>query len=361
MKCNKIKLQNFRNIENAEIEFCDGVNIFYGNNAMGKTNALEAIYLFANGKSFRASSDRELINFSKEMSYLKMYCEDRVRPQDMEIKLIKGSRKLCYRNGVNIKKMSDFVGYFRAVLFSPEHLSVIKDGPAERRLFLDRAICQLKPIYLSSLQKYNNILNQRNMLLKNYENDKENFNRTIELWSAYLAREAYLISKERYEYIKQLNIHVGDFFNDMTDGRENTCLEYNKLMTEDEYLQKLTHNLEKEIQSGTTLYGIHKDDIDIYLNKREARAYCSQGQQRCLALAMKLGEGEISRQTTGEYPVFLFDDIFSELDSKRKEYVTKGINKCQVIITSCDKSGLEKFAGNVIEVSNGRYFPKNMI
>ena len=355
MVCKRISFTDFRNIEKAEIEFCDGVNILYGNNAVGKTNALEGIYLFANGKSFRTSNDRDLINFSKDLSFVKMQFEDSVRKHDMEMKLIRGSRKLCYRNGVNIKKLSDFVGYFRAVLFCPEHLSVIKDGPSERRSFLDAAICQIKPIYLSSLQKYNNILNQRNILLKNYEENKQDFDRTIELWSAYLAREASLIARERYEYVKILNLHVKDFFNDMTSGKEDTFLEYNKAMTEDEYYEKLTHNLEKEIQAGSTLYGIHKDDIDIYLNDREARSFCSQGQQRCLALAMKLGEGEISRQVTGEYPVLLFDDIFSELDSKRKEYVTNGIKKCQVIITSCEKDGIQNVAGNVIQVDKGNY------
>ena len=132
MICKKIAYKDFRNIENAEIEFCDGVNIFYGNNAMGKTNALEGIYLFANGKSFRTSNDRDLISFSSDLGFVKMQFEDGVRPHDMEIKLIRGGRKLCYRNGVNIKKLSEFVGYFRAVLFCPEHLSVIKDGPMKK-------------------------------------------------------------------------------------------------------------------------------------------------------------------------------------------------------------------------------------
>ncbi len=355
MFCKNIRFKNYRNIDQADIEFCDGVNIFYGNNAEGKTNALEGIYLFANGKSFRTSSDKDLVSFSNDISFIKMKFEDSVREHELEMKLVKGSRKLCYRNGVNIKKLSDFVGYFRAVLFCPEHLSIVKDGPSERRSFLDAAICQLKPIYLSSLQKYNNILNQRNMLLKNYEDNKDLFDRTIELWSAYLAREAALISRERAEYVKTLDVHVKEFFNDMTSGKENTRLEYNSVMTEEEYRNKLTQNLEKEISAGTTLYGIHKDDVEVYMNGHTARTFCSQGQQRCLALAMKLGEGEISRQVTGEYPVFLFDDIFSELDSKRKEYVTNGIKKCQVIITSCEKDGLQNVAGNVIEVNNGTY------
>ena len=355
MVCKRIKFSDYRNIESADIEFCSGLNIFYGNNAEGKTNALEGIYLFANGKSFRTANDRDLLNFAKDKATVKMYYEDSVRPRDMEIKLVRGSRKICSRNGVTVKKMSDFVGYFRAVLFCPEHLSIIKDGPSERRTFLDSAICQLKPIYLSSLQKYNSILTQRNMLLKDYEENKAVFNNTIELWSACLAREAALIARERYEYVKLLDFYVKEFFGDMTGGRETPHLEYNMALTEEEYLKKLTLNLEKEISAGTTLYGIHKDDIDIGLNSHEARVFCSQGQQRCLALAMKLGEGEISRQVTGEYPVFLFDDIFSELDSKRKEYVTNGIKKCQVIITSCEKDGLDNIAGNVIEVRGGKY------
>lgn len=355
MICKKIRFKDFRNISEADIELCPEVNIFYGNNAEGKTNALEGIYLFAHGKSFRTSSDKDMISFDKDVANCKLYFEDSVRSQDMEIKLIRGSRKICQRNGVVIKKMADFVGYFRAVLFCPEHLSVIKDGPSERRNFLDSAICQLKPIYLASLQRYNNILNQRNTLLKNYEEDRQSFDRTFDLWSAYLAREAALIARERYEYVKVLDGYVNSFFNDMTSGRESTKMDYSCALTEEEYLQKLTNNVEKEIKAGTTLYGIHKDDIDIYLNGNEARSFCSQGQQRCLALAMKLGEGEISRSVTGEHPVFLFDDIFSELDSKRKEYVTNGIKKCQVIITSCEKEGLERVAGNVIEVTQGKY------
>jgi len=355
MICKKIKYSSFRNIEQAEIEFSDGVNILFGNNAEGKTNALEGIYLFAHGKSFRVFSDKDLINFTKDHSNLKMNFEDGVRDHEMEIRLFRGNRKQCYRNGVNIKKMSDFVGYFRAVLFCPEHLSIIKDGPSERRSFLDGAICQLKPIYLSALQKYNNILNQRNMLIKNYEEDKSSFNRTIELWSAYLAREAALISKERYEYVKLLDGYVKEFFNDMTQGKENSLMEYENVRTEEDYLKLLSQNLEKEIAAGTTLYGIHKDDINISLNGREARSFCSQGQQRCLALAMKMGEGEISKQMTGEYPVFLFDDIFSELDTKRKEYVTNGIKNRQVIITSCEKTGLDGIAANLIQVKKGEY------
>ncbi len=355
MYCKRITYKNFRNIEQADIELSDGVNILFGNNAEGKTNALEGIYLFANGKSFRALSDKDLINFESNTGNIKMYFDDCVRSHEMEIKLSRGSRKSCYRNGVNIRKISEFVGYFRAVLFCPEHLSVIKDGPAERRAFLDGAICQLKPIYLSALQKYNNILNQRNILIKNYEEDKETFDKTIELWSAYLAREAALISRERYEYVKILDGHVKNFFSEMTGGKENTSLDYTHLKTEQEYYKLFTENLEKEINAGTTLYGTHKDDIDIALNGHEARAFCSQGQQRSLALAMKMGEGEISKQMTGEYPVFLFDDIFSELDSLRKDYVINGIKGRQVIITSCERDSLENTSSMCFEVKKGIY------
>lgn len=241
------------------------------------------------------------------------------------------------------------------MLFCPGHLSIIQDGPSERRAFLDTAISQLKPIYLSSLQKYNNILNQRNILIKNYEEDKESFDKTIELWSACLAREAALISQERYEYVNELNLDVKSFFTDMTNERETPKIEYNSVKREEEFLRLLTDNLEKEIAAGTTLYGIHKDDINIYLNGHEARTFCSQGQQRCLALAMKMGEGEISKNTTGEYPIFLFDDILSELDQKRKKYIINGIKDRQVIITSCEKSSFDNLKAAVIEVKKGTY------
>lgn len=355
MFCNKISYNFFRNIENAEIDFDKGVNIFYGDNAEGKTNALEGIYMFSCGKSFRTASDKELIGFGHNYSDIKMIFDDSVRTHKMEMKLSKESRKRCIRNGVDVKKISDFVGYFRTVLFCPGHLSIIQDGPSERRSFLDTAISQLKPIYLSSLQKYNNILNQRNMLIKNYEDDKESFDRTIELWSACLAREAALISQERYEYVNQLDFGVKAFFRDMTDEKENPSLEYSSVRSEEEFLKLLTENLEKEIAVGTTLYGIHKDDINIYLNGHEARTFCSQGQQRCLALAMKMGEGEISKKTTGEYPIFLFDDILSELDQKRKNYVINGIKDRQVVITCCDRSSFEHLNAAVIEVKKGTY------
>ena len=355
MYCNKIKYRNFRNIADEEIEFENGVNILCGNNAEGKTNSLEGIYLFANGRSFRKCTDRDMISFDSDFSSLKLDFTDRVRQQEMELKLQRGQRKTCRRNSVPIKKMSDFLGYFRAVLFCPEHLSIIKDGPSERRSFLDSAISQIKPYYAAALAKYSNILDQRNDLLKNYEEKKDEFDKTIALWSGFLAKEAELISRERLDYVKKLDQHIADFFNDMTSGNEKVAADYPYIKSEEDFYRDLTQNLEKEIASGTTLYGPHKDDIDITLNGRDSRLYCSQGQQRCLSLALKMAEGEISKEVTGEYPVFLFDDVFSELDSKRKNYVINGIKDRQVIITSCEKDELEKNAQCVFEVSKGKY------
>lgn len=355
MICKQITFRKFRNIDFQSLEFENGINVLSGDNAEGKTNALEGLYLFANGKSFRKCGDKEMINKESDFSHLKMEYSDSVRCQSMEIKMARGNRKICSRNGVGVKKIADFLGYFRAVLFCPEHLSIIKDGPSERRLFLDSAISQLKPIYLSSLSKYNEILEQRNSLIKNYEENKCEFDSTIDLWSGYLAREAALISRERYEYCEILSKFSDEFFKDMTGGRESVSLEYSSVHTEEEYYKMLSDNREKEIAAGTTLYGIHKDDIDIFLNNSPARFYCSQGQQRSLALSMKMGEGEISKQMTGEYPVFLLDDIFSELDKTRKEYIVSGIKNRQVIMTGCEKTDIEEKAEALFEVKSGVY------
>ena len=224
MICSKVTFEHFRNISDQTIELSPGVNVFYGNNAEGKTNALEGIYLFASGKTFRQGNDKELISFDSDHCRIKTVFTDRSRTREMEIKLVRGNRKTVTHNGVTLKRTSDMLGYFRAVLFCPEHLSIVKEGPAERRSFLDSAISQLKPFYHTSLQKYNEALEQRNNLIKNYEDDKEAFDATVDLWSGILAREAALISKERSLYVRSLNEKVRDFFNDMTSGNEKTEL-----------------------------------------------------------------------------------------------------------------------------------------
>lgn len=356
MVCKRIRYKNFRNIDDEAIEPASGVTMLNGNNGEGKTNALEAVYLFAQGRSFRTAHDKDLIRFGCDSAELELEFSDKDRDYKMYIKYLQNGRRICKRNDIDIKRMSEFIGYFRAVLFCPQHLSIVKDGPAIRRNFIDIAISQIKPFYMASLQRYNSILNQRNSLIKNYYNEPQNFHRTVDIWSEQLSREAAVISEERAIYVEKLTGYTSAFLSDMTNGREISELTYIKPRKENEYMAMLTENIEREIRAGATLYGIHKDDIDIKLNNKDARSFASQGQQRSIALAMKLSEGEISKKESGEYPVFLLDDILSELDNNRRAYLTNGLGERQIIMTSCE---LNFEAEKVIIVNNGKYYEKS--
>lgn len=347
MYCEKISLKNYRNIEKAEISLMPDINVLYGENAQGKTNLLEGIYYFAYGKSFRLAKDKELIRFGNESASIKIEFSDAVRKRSHEVRFFDSSRKICLKENIKISRMSEFIGIFRAVLFSPEHLSIVKDGPSERRNFEDIAISQLYPAYMSSITRYQKTLMQRNSLLK--EPESFSFKDMLYVYSDQLATEAAFISEYREKYTERLNSHVSDIISDMTAGKESVKINYGKRKSKEEYLKLLTENTEKEIRAGTTLYGTHKDDIYIELNGKDSRSFASQGQQRSIALSMKLAEGEISREITGEYPVFLFDDILSELDRKRKEYILSGLKGKQVIITCCEDVDV----GNVFTVKNG--------
>lgn len=356
MVCDKVRYKFFRNISEAEIKFSPGVNLLYGFNAEGKTNCLEGIYLTAQGRSHRTSSEKDFIKFGSELAEIQLDYRTNRRSESVSIKYLKNNRKVCKHNMVSLRKMSEFIGKFRAVIFCPEHLSIIKDGPAERRNFIDAAISQLDPMYVSSLQRYNAILLQRNKLISQYNDNRKAFNQTIELWSGQLAKEAAFISKKRLEYTEKLDKEVKKLFFEMTNERETPEIIYKKPLLEEQYLKLLFNCVEREIRAGTTLYGTHKDDLEITLNGRVARSFASQGQQRSLSLAMKLAEGEISMQESGEYPVFLFDDILSELDIKRQDYILKGISGRQVIITTCDFAAKDRIkSGKKYRVENGQF------
>ncbi|MBQ2807243.1 MAG: DNA replication/repair protein RecF [Clostridia bacterium] len=366
MQCNRIEVTDFRNIEHAEVAFDGGVNVLVGDNAQGKTNLLEAIYLCALGKTFRAAKDAELVRFGREECSIVQHFSDSAREQVIEMQLGTKARRRVYHNGVSLARTSQLLGNFRVVLFCPEHLSLVKDGPAERRNFLDVAISQLHPAYIRSLQKYNQLLKQRNSLLKLAETDRKTFDDTVELWSAQLAHEAAYIASVRYEYVKKLNVHVGEFFTGMSGERESVCVRYmgkahveEDMYADKEYCERAYMNLymshhDREIAAGSTLWGIHRDDLEIELNGKYARIFASQGQQRSIALAMKMAEGEISRENCGqEYPVFLFDDVLSELDAGRRAYLLGEIRDRQVIMTSCESDLVG--AKNTVYVKQGTY------
>ena len=368
MYCKEISVRNFRNIKDCRVEFSEGVNILVGANAQGKTNLLEAIFYPSVGRSFRGAHTPEMILFGEKEAEIKVDFRDSKRDQNIKVTLYRDKQRKIEKNGVKMDKLSEVVGAFRAVMFCPEHLSMIKDGPSERRAYMDMAISRLYPTYISSLQKYAYILKQRNSLIKTAYADRRTFDMTVELWSSQLATEAARIAEARLKYIRRASSHIAECFKEMTGEKENPTVIYDgssnqpeeeyldRKKTEKRYFELLMSSHDREISAGATLYGTHKDDLDIAINGRSARIYGSQGQQRSLALAMKLAEGEICREEFGDYPIFLLDDVFSELDETRRDYLIHKIIGKQVIITSCEPEALSKINDvRRIKVENGIY------
>ncbi len=372
MYCKKIKVKGFRNIENAEVELSRGVNILVGENAQGKTNLLEAFFYASVGKSFRAANTSEIIKFGENMAEIELLWQDTgmKNDQSMLFRIFKDRRRIVEKNHVRVDRLSDIVGSFRAVLFCPEHLSLIKDGPSERRAYMDIAISRLYPMYIHALQNYNHSLKQRNALIKNALEDRKSFDDTVELWSMQMADAAAVISDIRAKYAKRAAEHVATCFAEMTGERECPELIYcgsagldayeysDRNRVRDRYIDLLMSNHQREIYAGATLWGVHKDDLDIRINGKSARIYASQGQQRSLALALKLAEGEICREEFGDYPVFLFDDVLSELDGTRRDYLINKMSEKQVILTSCEVDFLSRITDTdvkKISVKDGIY------
>lgn len=365
MLCRKIEVTSYRNIAHAAVSFCDGINVLCGENAQGKTNLLEAVYYAAIGKSFRGQANGELIRFGDPFAVISLDYSGHGREQNLTARLMPGKARILEKNKVPIRRVSDLVGEFRAVLFSPEHLSLIKDGPAERRQFLDIAISGCEPVYLRSLQRYNQILKQRNALLREAAEKPGAFAETGEVWSRQLSAEAAVLAVYRYRYVGKAAEFVKACFAEMTGEKEVPELKYlgvakedfslysDRAALEEYFFRKLSENTAREVAAGATLWGIHKDDIEIEINGKSARSYCSQGQQRSLALALKMAEGEICREDCGEYPVFLFDDVLSELDGTRREYLLQKIRERQVILTTCEKDSAP--AGRQIFVRDGTF------
>ena len=355
MYCKHVEFENFRNIRSASIDFIRGVNVIEGKNAQGKTNCLEGIYLCAAGRSHRTSKDKHFIGFGGDYAKISLKYEDFRRENTLDLRYNTVGRRYCAKNGVTQRKLSDFVGNFRAVLFTPEPLPIVKHGPAMRRSFLDSALSQISKEYLASAQRYEKILVNRNKLLQNSENKPiSRVKAEVEPYSLMLAKEAEYIGNKRKKYVDMLAGEVGRIFDDMSMGAERVELVYSDIFSADEFIQKFENNFEKEFMAGVTLYGVHKDDILININTFEARSFASQGQQRSIALAMKLAEGAITKIETGDEPVYLLDDVLSELDGRRREFIISCLDNKQVILTTCDE--VDAVGANVIRCEGGEFF-----
>ena len=364
MKIKSFKAKNFRNIEECNIEFSDGVNLLYGKNAEGKTNILEGIYVFSRGKSFRAKEDSDMIRFATEGFNLSLKYESLIGEESLEYSVF-GKERLRKKNGYRINKITDFVGSIKAVLFYPDNMNLVKGSPEERRSFLNIAISQYNPVYLRYYQNYKKTLENRNhdlrLLQKGFPVDREE----LLAWSRTLSEYAALIYLVREEYIEKLKYYSKIFSLDISGGKEKISIFYecdieNGLrdieLIKERFEKVFTQELDREISAGTTLFGPHRDDLRININDRDSRLFASQGQQRSIVLSLKLSEGEIIKEVFGEYPVFLLDDVLSELDEERRKYLLDKKGEKQIIITSCQSEELKAIADKTIEVSEGRYF-----
>lgn len=357
MHITSLSVSNFRNYGESSVDFTEDTNIICGGNAAGKTNLLEAIFCFAAGKSFRNCRDGEMIRFG---------C-DRARS---ELKFVSGGveKKLVSEFARNEKrvirlgespplKMSEYLGLFRAVVFTPDHLGLIKGSPVFRRRFLDIAICQSFPRYAGTLSEYNRIIAQKNALLRRGLGSGE----LLEVYNEKAAQSAALITVNRRKYISRLEGEAGSFLRELSKNSEEMSITYQsqagEAETKEEIAEKYREIFEthasREREKSVSLYGAHKDDFSVGINKKSARLFASQGQQRSCVLALKLAEGELSACLTGEYPVFLLDDILSELDADRREFILSRLKDRQVIITGCERE-LFGCGGNIIRVEGGK-------
>ena len=361
MKICSLKLKNFRNAADSFIEFSPGINLLYGENAQGKTNAVEAIYYLAGLKSFRCPKYREMIAHDSVSAKIEAQIGLENKKVTLSAELPKIGRRTLKKNSVKPEKLSEYLGVFRAVLFCPEHLRLVKDGPGERRAFADAAVCQLKPHFVSVYNEFNRVFAQRSALFRRFgrEADAEQ----LRVWDGAYAALSVKISRIRKEYISLLAKRAADFYERISSGREKLSFEFQcdvDPLAPDaagKLAGLLAEHRETEIKNLTPPRGAHRDDVKIMLDGKSARFYASQGQQRSIVLSMKLAEGEISRELTGEAPVFLLDDVLSELDAARRGFILSNISSGQVIITSCGTEMFEDLGGvRMIRVKNGEYF-----
>lgn len=348
MKASNLELYNFRNYEYENISFKDGVNIIHGENGMGKTNILEAVYYFSYGRSFR-SGGKEVIKDGEKEARISLSFENRERKLESDIKFLSGKRKEIYINEIELKKTSQLLGNFICVLFTPDEMGIIKGMPEVRRKFCDSSIMPLRPNYIKELIKYRNILAQKTALLKSRKYE------TLDIWNEKLAETGSRIMKLRESYIERINQKAREIQNEISGGKEELNLIYNpSVKLKENYLEKLSEYKEKEKESLFCMVGVHRDDIDIFINGKPAKNYASQGQIRTAVLSLKLAETEIIKEETGEYPVMLLDDILSELDKSRREFLISKIKGKQIIITCTDIENYFNDNVNIIKIKDGK-------
>ena len=358
MYIKQLKLKSFRNYDDAVFDFSPRTNVIYGNNAQGKTNILEAVYLFSQGRSHRTKTDRELISFGEEFTRLSLAFADEKRDHTADMRITKTGRKSININHVPILKLSKLMSYLNVVMFSPEDLDLVKGSPNARRHFMDSSLSQLYPAYLSSLIEYGKALNQKNSLLKMLRASGRTSDPTLSVWNEALAENAVKIMRARIDFIEQINVAAAAIQSEISG--EKLKITYlpsirSEELSKDAVLFYLAARERRETEMASSQYGIQRDDLGVDINGREAKLFASQGQQRTAALSMKIAQGEHIKKIRGEYPVLLLDDIMSELDINRRMYLSERIRDKQVLITSTDTDLIDKTTETkLFHIENGR-------
>lgn len=342
-----LELENFRNYDSLQLFFDEGTNILYGDNAQGKTNVLEAIYVSSTTKSHKGSKDKEIINFSKEEAHIRTFLSKGDMDYRVDMHLRKSKSKGIAVNGQRLKKAAELLGLLNVVFFSPEDLSIIKNGPSGRRSFVDMELCQLDKYYLYNLNQYNKIINQRNKLLKDfyYSSDLKD---TITVWDSQLITYGKQIIERRFQFVDQLNEIIVQIHNNLSGKKENLKIVYEPDVVGENFERELSSGMERDMKLKFTGTGPHRDDFAFLVNGIDIRKYGSQGQQRTAALSLKLAEIELVKQITKDNPILLLDDVLSELDSNRQNYLLNSIGDIQTIITC---TGLDEFVNNRFEIN----------
>ena len=348
----EIKINNFRNYKSQEINLEKNINIFYGENAQGKTNIIEAIFLSSMGKSFRAKKDKEMILLGKEKANIEIEYEKKDRNRKIKIEI--GNKKIVYINGIKIKKLSELLGNINVVIFTPDDISILKGGPQNRRRFLDIMISQLRPNYMYNLNLYLKTLEQRNNYLRQIREENKNEN-MLDIWDEELSNYAINIYNYRKEFIEKIKEKIQKIHSEITNNKEEIKIDYlSECISKEKYLELLKQRRKLDIIKGYTTKGSHRDDFIIYINDKELNTYGSQGQHRTAILSLKLSELNIVKEEIGESPILLLDDFMSELDENRRKNFLEKIKDVQVIITCTEKINIENKKFLVYNVKSGK-------
>ena len=351
MYIEKIKLENFRNYKYENIELNKLINIIFGDNAQGKTNILEAIYFTSLGKSFRTNKEKEIVKENESQAKIEINFIKNNRKEKINAEI--SDKKNFYINDIPVKKLSELVGKINIVLFSPEDIEILRNEPIKRRKFLNIMISQLRPKYIFLLSEYNKVLEQRNNYLKKikYENKSQEY---LTIWDEQLEKIGIKIYEYRKEFIEKINNKIKKIHLNTTENKENIEIKYKTTIDKKNYMENLLKNKSVDIQKGYTSIGIHRDDFEIYINKKNVAIFGSQGQQRTSIISLKLAEAEVIYDEIEEYPIVLLDDFMSELDKKRINGFIQNIKNNQVLITTTDKINLDTVVYNLYKVEKAK-------